>query len=72
MRRRNIPKTGKVIAIKTWSVAARYEPSDIKSTRGKSDPRSRQFDIWSMGCVLLERYYGLLTYTEPWTPSKLT
>lgn len=32
----------------------RYEPPEMDRDRSKKDARSRQFDIWSMGCIIFE------------------
>jgi serine/threonine protein kinase len=36
------------------SGTSRYEPPEMDRDRGTQRARSRQYDIWSMGCVLLE------------------
>jgi len=38
----------------TPSGTFRYEPPEMDSTRGYEQVRSRGYDIWSMGCILLE------------------
>jgi serine/threonine protein kinase len=38
----------------TPSGTSRYEPPEMDETRGNADPRSRQYDIWSLGCIVLE------------------
>lgn len=38
----------------------RYEPPEMDEYRGKDEVRSRQYDIWSMGCILLELLVWLL------------
>ncbi|CAN9389434.1 unnamed protein product [Alternaria alternata] len=38
----------------TPSGTSRYEPPEMDDQRNKSDPRSRQYDIWSFGCVVFE------------------
>jgi serine/threonine protein kinase len=38
----------------TPSGTSRYEPPEMDRDRGKEDARSRQYDIWSMGCIVLE------------------
>jgi len=38
----------------------RYEPPEMDEYRGKDEVRSRQYDIWSMGCILLELLIWLL------------
>ena len=38
----------------TPSGTSRYEPPEMDRDRGKKDARSRQYDIWSMGCIVLE------------------
>jgi serine/threonine protein kinase len=40
----------------TPSGTSRYKPPqmDVRALRDPSDPRSRQYDIWSLGCVVLE------------------
>jgi len=41
----------------------RYEPPEMdanRANRGKDEVRSRQYDIWSMGCILLELIIWLL------------
>ncbi|KAF3011315.1 hypothetical protein E8E14_002980 [Neopestalotiopsis sp. 37M] len=38
----------------TPSGTSRYEPPEMDSTRSTPDARSRQYDMWSMGCVTLE------------------
>lgn len=44
----------------TPSGTSRYEPPEMNQTRANHDTRSRQYDIWSMGCVLLELLLWLL------------
>ncbi|XXH02380.1 hypothetical protein Hte_008755 [Hypoxylon texense] len=38
----------------TPSGTSRYEPPEMDENRDADGPRSRQYDIWSMGCVMLE------------------
>ncbi|KAI1451719.1 hypothetical protein F4805DRAFT_463486 [Annulohypoxylon moriforme] len=44
----------------TPSGTSRYEPPEMDETRDTHDARSRQYDIWSMGCVLLETLIWLI------------
>ncbi|KAI2462981.1 hypothetical protein F4781DRAFT_426743 [Annulohypoxylon bovei var. microspora] len=44
----------------TPSGTSRYEPPEMDETRDTHDARSRQYDIWSMGCVLLELLVWLI------------
>lgn len=44
----------------TPSGTSRYEPPEMDETRETHDARSRQYDIWSMGCVLLELLVWLI------------
>ncbi|KAI8966787.1 hypothetical protein F5Y11DRAFT_361831 [Daldinia sp. FL1419] len=44
----------------TPSGTSRYEPPETDKARGKDEPRSRQYDIWSMGCILLELLVWLM------------
>ncbi|ETS83012.1 hypothetical protein PFICI_04888 [Pestalotiopsis fici W106-1] len=37
-----------------WLIMSRYEPPEMNSTREDPGARSRQYDMWSMGCVTLE------------------
>ena len=43
----------------TPSGTSRYEPPEMDRDRGKPEARSRQYDIWSMGCILLEQLIWL-------------
>lgn len=47
-------KDRKGIPTQTPSGTSRYEPPEMEETRGKGEPRSRQYDMWSMGCIVLE------------------
>jgi serine/threonine protein kinase len=47
-------KGRKGVITSTPSGTSRYEPPEMDSTREAPDARSRQYDMWSMGCVLLE------------------
>jgi serine/threonine protein kinase len=38
----------------TPSGTSRYEPPETDGNRGTDVSRSRQYDIWSMGCIMLE------------------
>lgn len=38
----------------TPSGTKRYEPPETNEHRYSSEPRSRAYDVWSMGCILLE------------------
>ncbi|KAI1087189.1 hypothetical protein F5B19DRAFT_476469 [Rostrohypoxylon terebratum] len=44
----------------TPSGTSRYEPPEMDETRETHDARSRQYDIWSMGCILLELLIWLI------------
>ncbi|KAI1761141.1 hypothetical protein GGR53DRAFT_522602 [Hypoxylon sp. FL1150] len=44
----------------TFSGTYRYEPPEIHEKRDTQDARSRQYDIWSIGCVLLESLIWLI------------
>ena len=33
---------------------SRYEPPEMDGKRNSQDPRSRQYDIWSLGCIVFE------------------
>ncbi|RYP92950.1 hypothetical protein DL770_000931 [Monosporascus sp. CRB-9-2] len=44
----------------TPSGTSRYEPPEMDEKRNTDDPRSRQYDMWSMGCVLLEALLWLI------------
>lgn len=44
----------------TPSGTSRYEPPEMDKDRNTDNPRSRQYDIWSMGCVLLELLVWLI------------
>lgn len=50
----------KGIGTSTPSGTSRYEPPEMDEKRNKDDPRSRQYDIWSIGCVLLELLLWLM------------
>jgi serine/threonine protein kinase len=39
---------------KMLSGTSRYEPPETDQDWGNDKPRSRQYDIWSMGCIMLE------------------
>ena len=47
-------KNRKGMPTETPSGTSRYEPPEMDEKRGREDPRSRQYDIWSMGCILFE------------------
>lgn len=47
-------KDRKGINTMTPSGTSRYEPPEMDSTRDTPGARSRQYDMWSMGCVTLE------------------
>lgn len=38
----------------TPSGTSRYEPPEMDEKRNSQDPRSRQYDIWSLGCIVFE------------------
>ena len=38
----------------TPSGTCRYEPPEMDEKRNSQDPRSRQYDIWSLGCIVFE------------------
>lgn len=38
----------------TPSGTSRYEPPEMDEKRNTQDPRSRQYDIWSLGCIVFE------------------
>ncbi|CAN9136397.1 unnamed protein product [Alternaria alternata] len=38
----------------TPSGTSRYEPPEMDEKRNSQDPRSRQYDIWSLGCIAFE------------------
>lgn len=42
------------IVTNTPTGTSRYEPPEVDRDRSSGDPRSRQYDIWSLGCILLE------------------
>ncbi|RSL47214.1 hypothetical protein CEP51_015806 [Fusarium floridanum] len=42
------------IQTKTPSGTRRYEPPETDENRNTTEPRSRTYDIWSMGCIILE------------------
>ncbi|KAF2972322.1 hypothetical protein GQX73_g1231 [Xylaria multiplex] len=44
----------------TPSGTSRYEPPEMDDTRGKDISRSRQYDIWSMGCITIELLIWLI------------
>jgi serine/threonine protein kinase len=44
----------------TPSGTSRYEPPEMDQMRDGNEPRSRGYDIWSMGCVLLELLLWLI------------
>ncbi|RYP78241.1 hypothetical protein DL771_000718 [Monosporascus sp. 5C6A] len=44
----------------TPSGTSRYEPPEMDEKRNTDNPRSRQYDMWSMGCVLLETLLWLI------------
>ncbi|PVH93374.1 HET-domain-containing protein [Periconia macrospinosa] len=46
---------------KTPSGTRRYEPPEMEALRGQERPRSRQYDIWSFGCILLELLVWLVS-----------
>jgi len=39
---------------------SRYEPPETDKGRGTKEARSRQYDIWSMGCIVLELLIWLI------------
>ena len=47
-------KNRKGMPTQTPSGTSRYEPPEMDENRNTTDPRSRQYDIWSLGCVILE------------------
>lgn len=47
-------KNRKGMPTQTPSGTSRYEPPEMDEKRNTKDPRSRQYDIWSLGCVVLE------------------
>ena len=42
------------IVTDTPSGTSRYEPPEMNRDRSRLEARSRQYDIWSMGCIFLE------------------
>ncbi|KAI1120765.1 hypothetical protein F5Y10DRAFT_289312 [Nemania abortiva] len=44
----------------TPSGTFRYEPPEMDKDRASQSPRSRQYDIWSMGCIMIELVVWLL------------
>ncbi|CAJ2513010.1 Uu.00g011290.m01.CDS01 [Anthostomella pinea] len=44
----------------TPSGTQRYEPPEMDGDRGMGTSRSRQYDIWSMGCIILELLVWLM------------
>ncbi|KAK2595008.1 hypothetical protein QQS21_007262 [Conoideocrella luteorostrata] len=44
----------------TPSGTSRYEPPEMDENRGTTKPRSRQYDIWSMGCIIIELLVWLI------------
>ncbi|KAI0868529.1 hypothetical protein GGS24DRAFT_494486 [Hypoxylon argillaceum] len=44
----------------TPSGTSRYEPPEMDDTRDKDTSRSRQYDIWSMGCIIIELVIWLM------------
>ncbi len=44
----------------TPSGTSRYEPPEMDQNRDNDGPRSRQYDIWSMGCIMLELLVWLI------------
>ncbi|KAJ4115389.1 hypothetical protein NW768_011241 [Fusarium equiseti] len=44
----------------TPSGTRRYEPPETNEHRDTNEPRSRGYDIWSMGCILLELLIWLI------------
>ncbi|KAI0439927.1 hypothetical protein F4803DRAFT_567955 [Xylaria telfairii] len=44
----------------TPSGTFRYEPPEMDKDRESRKPRSRQYDIWSMGCIMIELLIWLL------------
>ncbi|KAF2107047.1 hypothetical protein BDV96DRAFT_506859 [Lophiotrema nucula] len=47
-------KQRKGLPTATPSGTSRYEPPEMDEQRDKPEPRSRQYDIWSMGCIIFE------------------
>ncbi|TGJ87810.1 hypothetical protein E0Z10_g981 [Xylaria hypoxylon] len=50
----------KKMSTMTPSGTSRYEPPEMDDTRGKGISRSRQYDIWSMGCIMMELLIWLM------------
>lgn len=48
------------ILTNTPSGTFRYEPPEMDRDRASGKPRSRQYDIWSMGCIMIELLVWLL------------
>ncbi|KAI0199845.1 hypothetical protein F4808DRAFT_451252 [Astrocystis sublimbata] len=48
----------------TPSGTFRYEPPEMDKDRTSKNPRSRQYDIWSMGCIMVELLVWLLYGSE--------
>ncbi|KAJ8132026.1 hypothetical protein O1611_g1593 [Lasiodiplodia mahajangana] len=48
------------MATTTPSGTFRYEPPEMDETRGQKSSRSRQHDIWSMGCIIVELLVWLM------------
>jgi serine/threonine protein kinase len=45
----------------TWTGTQKYEPPETDTERGETgQPRSRLYDMWSMGCIVLECIVWLL------------
>ena len=51
----------------TPSGTSRYEPPEMDAQRGAGEARSRQYDIWSLGCIILELLLWLA-----YSPSDIT
>ncbi|TRX89299.1 hypothetical protein FHL15_009736 [Xylaria flabelliformis] len=48
------------VMTKTPSGTFRYEPPEMDRNRASGKPRSRQYDIWSMGCIMIDLLVWLL------------
>ncbi|KAI1739587.1 hypothetical protein F4680DRAFT_459176 [Xylaria scruposa] len=48
------------IITKTPSGTFRYEPPEMDQDRASGKPRSRQYDVWSMGCIIIDLLVWLL------------
>ncbi|KAI8632601.1 hypothetical protein F5Y19DRAFT_491226 [Xylariaceae sp. FL1651] len=55
-KKRNLQEKG----TQTPSGTSRYEPPEMDEQRNTEKSRSRQYDIWSMGCIMLELLIWLI------------